>query len=103
MPWRTNTSTNTQRPTLSRRTFAATLLAAAGVCLVPGSLRAQANGPILVGHFGSLTGSEATFGKSTSAGIRLAIVEVNAAGGIGGRKVELKEYDDKGEAREVGT
>lgn len=56
---------------------------------------------ILIGHYGSLTGSEATFGKSTSNGIRLAIKEFNAAGGLHGKLIELKEYDTKGDAKEA--
>lgn len=58
---------------------------------------------ILIGHYGSLTGSEATFGQSTSNGIKLAISEINGAGGIGGRQVRLVEYDTKGDAREAGA
>ncbi len=57
--------------------------------------------PILIGHYGSLTGSEATFGQSTSNGIRLAIKEFNAAGGFNGRMIDLKEYDTKGDAKEA--
>lgn len=57
--------------------------------------------PIVIGHYGSLTGSEATFGQSTSNGIRLAIKEFNAAGGFNGRMIELKEYDTKGDAKEA--
>jgi branched-chain amino acid transport system substrate-binding protein len=60
-------------------------------------------GPILVGHFASMTGSEATFGQSTHNGIVLAVKEINAAGGINGRKVEVKVYDDQGRAQEAGT
>lgn len=58
---------------------------------------------ILIGHYGSLTGSEATFGQSTSNGIKLAINDINAAGGINGRQVRLVEYDTKGDAREAGA
>ncbi len=58
---------------------------------------------ILIGEFGSLTGSEATFGQSTHNGIVLALEEVNAAGGIKGKKVELKTYDDQGKTQEAGT
>jgi branched-chain amino acid transport system substrate-binding protein len=58
---------------------------------------------ILVGHYASMTGSEATFGQSTDNGIKLAIEELNAAGGIHGKKVRLITYDDKGDAREAGT
>ena len=56
---------------------------------------------IKVGHYGSLTGSQATFGQSTSNGVKLAIAEVNAAGGINGKKLELVEYDTKGDAKEA--
>lgn len=58
---------------------------------------------ILIGHFGSMTGSEATFGESTDNGIRLAVDELNEAGGIRGKKIKLITYDDKGDAREAGT
>jgi branched-chain amino acid transport system substrate-binding protein len=58
---------------------------------------------IVIGHFGSMTGSEATFGQSTDNGIKLAVDEINEAGGIRGRKIRLITYDDKGDAREAGT
>lgn len=50
-------------------------------------------GPIKIGHFASLTGSEATFGQQVDNGIKLAVDEINAAGGINGRKVELITED----------
>lgn len=62
---------------------------------------ARAEDPILIGHYGSLTGAEATFGQSTSNGIKLALKEFNAAGGLNGRKVELREYDTRGDAGEA--
>jgi branched-chain amino acid transport system substrate-binding protein len=65
--------------------------------------RAMAQESIKIGHYGSLTGSEATFGQSTSQGIRLALKEFNDAGGFKGRKIELTEYDTKGDAREAGA
>jgi branched-chain amino acid transport system substrate-binding protein len=58
---------------------------------------------IVVGHYGSMTGSEATFGHSTSNGINLAIREFNAAGGLKGRKIRLVEYDTQGKTEEAGT
>jgi branched-chain amino acid transport system substrate-binding protein len=64
---------------------------------------ALAQDSIKVGHYGSLTGSEATFGQSTSNGVKLAINEINAAGGLNGKKIELIEYDTKGDAREAGA
>lgn len=58
---------------------------------------------VLVGEYGSLTGSEATFGQSTHKGIMLAVDEVNAAGGVKGKKVAVKTYDDQGKTQEAGT
>jgi branched-chain amino acid transport system substrate-binding protein len=58
---------------------------------------------ILIGEYGSLTGSEATFGQSTHNGVLLAIEEANAAGGLGGKKFEVKVYDDQGKTQEAGT
>jgi len=58
--------------------------------------------PIVVGHYGSTTGKEATFGISTDNGIKLAFEEINAAGGINGRPLKLITYDTKGESQEAG-
>ncbi len=56
---------------------------------------------ILVGEYGSLTGSEATFGISTNKGVRLAIDEINATGGLLGKQVKLITLDDQGKAEEA--
>src|SRR4029079_6122143 len=64
---------------------------------------ASAGGEIVLGHYASMTGSEATFGRSTDNGIQLAVDEINAAGGVNGKKVRVITYDDKGDAREAGT
>ena len=60
------------------------------------------SGPIKVGEFNTMTGSQATFGQSTHAGIVLAIQEQNARGGIHGRPIELVSYDDRGVSQEAG-
>lgn len=56
---------------------------------------------ILVGEYGSLTGSEATFGTSTNKGIKLAFEEINASGGINGKQLKLITLDDQGKAEEA--
>ncbi len=61
------------------------------------------SGPILIGHYASMTGAEATFGVSTDNGIKLAIDEINARGGVKGRPIELKTYDNRGSLTEVTT
>lgn len=69
----------------------------------PSGAAADASGGVIqIGHYGSMTGKEATFGQSTDNGIRLAVKEFNAAGGLNGRKVEVITYDTKGESSEAG-
>ena len=68
-----------------------------------GSTGTPSTGPILIGHYGSMTGAQATFGSSTDNGIRLAVQERNAAGGVKGRKIEVKTLDTQGKAQEAGA
>jgi branched-chain amino acid transport system substrate-binding protein len=56
---------------------------------------------ILIGHVASLTGEQATFGESTDNAIKLAIAEANSRGGIKGKKLVLKTYDDQGKPEEA--
>lgn len=56
---------------------------------------------VKVGVFMSLTGETAQFGISSTNGIKMAADEVNAAGGIGGRQVELVVQDDRSDATEA--
>nr|WP_224242251.1 ABC transporter substrate-binding protein [Hyalangium gracile] len=56
---------------------------------------------ILIGEVGSLTGSEATFGISARNGIEMAINEVNAAGGVKGKKLAVRVYDSQGRPEEA--
>ena len=58
---------------------------------------------ILLGEYGSMTGSTATFGKSSHNGIEMAKEEINAAGGVLGKQVEVTALDDKGVADEAAT
>jgi branched-chain amino acid transport system substrate-binding protein len=58
---------------------------------------------IFVGEVGSMTGSEATFGTSTHNGIDLAFRQVNAKGGVKGKKLSLVSMDDQGKPEEAAT
>ena len=60
-----------------------------------------AGGDILVGEYGSMTGPQATFGQSTHNGIMMAADEVNAAGGINGRKIKVLSEDDQSKQEEA--
>ena len=72
------------------------------VLLVVSCGRGRDDGTILVGQYGSFTGSEATFGLSGKNGIALAVREINAAGGINGRKVRVEALDTAGRSQEAG-
>jgi len=65
--------------------------------------KAPAGGEILVGHFTSLTGSEATWGVSTDNGVQMAVAEANAQGGVNGRSIKVITYDDQGKQQEAAT
>lgn len=58
---------------------------------------------VVVGHFASMTGQQATFGISTDNAIKLAIKERNAKGGVKGKPVVLKTIDDAGKQSEAAT
>ena len=58
---------------------------------------------VRIGVFMSTTGSTANFGISSVNGIKLAADEINAAGGINGKQVELLIQDDRSDASEAAT
>lgn len=72
-------------------------------CDKPASTPGAATGPIKVGEFASMTGSEATFGQSSHEGTLLAVDHLNAAGGVLGRKMELLMEDDQSQAGQPAT
>ena len=79
------------------RMFLATLVTASVFVGV-----AMAADPIKIGLSGPFTGGSASMGVSMRDGVKLAVTEINAAGGIMGRQILLVERDD--EARnEVGV
>jgi branched-chain amino acid transport system substrate-binding protein len=62
-----------------------------------GNAAADTNKPFVIGAVNSLSGDYAAVGKNIDRGIKVAVDEVNAQGGILGRKVELKSVDDAGD------
>jgi branched-chain amino acid transport system substrate-binding protein len=58
---------------------------------------------VKIGFFGALTGPTATFAISGRNGSLLAAEEINRAGGVLGRPVELLSEDDRGEASEAAS
>ncbi len=64
-------------------------------------IRSAGAADIVIGEYGSLTGSNATFGRSTDDGVQLAVKERNAAGGVLGRQIKLVLQDDQGKQTEA--
>ena len=58
---------------------------------------------IKIGEFASLSGSEASFGRSSHNGTLIAIDEINATGGLLGKKVELLTEDNQSKDSESAT
>ncbi len=76
------------------------------LCSLPLFLTATAafaQNEIIVGEFASLTGGSASFGQSSHKGTQLAIDELNAAGGVLGRKFKLITEDDQSLAGQPAT
>jgi branched-chain amino acid transport system substrate-binding protein len=81
-----------------------------GVCLLFGlaglvscSRAPERSSEIVIGEYGSLTGTTATFGISTKNGIDMAVDDINNAGGVLGKKVRVIIEDDQGRPEEAQT
>jgi branched-chain amino acid transport system substrate-binding protein len=59
------------------------------------SMLATAADPIKIGVAGPLTGGSAPMGVSMRDGVKLAVAEINAKGGVLGRPLQLVERDDE--------
>jgi len=79
------------------------LLAVVALGLVLTGCQQGGTDTVKIGVNMELSGAVATYGQSTVDGIELAIDEVNAAGGIDGKQVELVKYDNKSDAAEATT
>ena len=58
---------------------------------------------IVIGEYASLTGGSASFGQSSHKGTALAVDEINAAGGVLGKKLKLITDDDQSQAGQPAT
>jgi branched-chain amino acid transport system substrate-binding protein len=85
--------------TMRTRTCRSLLLLALGTA----GCKTTSGSEIVVGEYGSMTGSTATFGTETHNGIQIAVDEVNKAGGVKGRKIHLVSLDDQGKSDEAVT
>jgi branched-chain amino acid transport system substrate-binding protein len=79
------------KSTLARRFFGMGCAALGVAALAAGPAAAQA--PIKLGEFLDITGGGATAAESAALGTDVAVAEINAAGGIAGRKVVVVTAD----------
>lgn len=56
---------------------------------------------ILIGEISSLTGTESSFGQSSHNGIKMALEEKNADGGIHGKKIKIITLDNQSSREKV--
>jgi branched-chain amino acid transport system substrate-binding protein len=61
------------------------------------------SGVIKVGYYGDLSGRTSNFGVSTKNGVMMAVDEINKAGGINGRQIEIVSEDDEGRPEKAAT
>ncbi len=83
--------------------LAAAIGSAAGLTACNKKAAGSGDNEILVGHYGSLTGSTATFGQSAQKGIDMAVEAINASGGVLGKKLKVITEDDQGKPEEAQT
>jgi len=75
-------------------TFAVTgAVALAGVAIAP--VAQAASSDIVIGVEAPLTGAQASNGQDMLRGVKLAVAQANAKGGVMGRKVRIVELDDQ--------
>ena len=79
------------------------ILRVVGVGLLVATTTAVAQEPIRIGAFLSVTGPAAFLGDPEQKTLEMYVERINAAGGIGGRKLQLTVYDDAGDAEKART
>ena len=78
-------------------------LAALAAATLAAPALTRAAEPIKIGEYASLTGKEAGFGQTSHHGVVLALEEINAAGGVLGRPLELAYEDNQTKSGESAT
>jgi len=78
-----------------KRFFVLFSLAISAVLFWAGCSKGPESNTFKIGVITSLTGSNAAFGQAHKNGYTIALEEINARGGLLGKKVELEYYDDQ--------
>ena len=93
------------RRSLLGATAAAAIVGTVGCSASPGGTTTGGAGDgadtIRLGVNYELSGDVATYGLASLVGIEMAVKEINDAGGVGGKKLELFKYDNKSDPAEA--
>lgn len=81
--------------------IALTLVILSAGCAKRPESNGQDRSTIRIGFFGDLTGPTFNFGRSAYNGVLMAADEINNAGGINGRRIDVVFEDDKGSPEEA--
>src|SRR5262252_7586780 len=90
-----------RRNSMASRRLGALLLSALGLTVLLGAGPIAAQGPIKVGDINSYSGIGAPFTGPYRLGVEMAVDEINAKGGVLGRKIDVTFRDDKGQPAEA--
>ena len=75
----------------------------ASLAFLLGGCSKEASPDIVIGEVASLSGGTAAWGKAQNDGVKMAVEEINAAGGLLGKKVKLLTEDDQSKDGEAAT
>ncbi len=79
------------------------VLMAAAALLIMGCGGKGGGGAIKIGMLYNMTGAQASLDAPSANGAKLAAKEINAAGGVLGKKIQLVAYDGKTDAATIGN
>ena len=80
---------------MTRRLLRSFTLSALAALVLPGAASAQTDKPWIIGEVAPLTGPAATVGTRLNKAVKMWVDEVNAAGGINGRKLDHRTCNDE--------
>lgn len=86
-----------------KRTRRMWLTALAAASLVMGAGSSMAADPVVFGYIDDLSALVAEAGNDSLNGVKVAVAEANAAGGVNGRQIKLVVYDGKVDAQLTST
>jgi len=92
-----------KRAILFRRVGVGAVIVALGMSALAGCSSNNGSGTIKIGVNYQLSGATATYGQDSVDGVKMAADEINAAGGINGKQIQLISYDTKSDPAEATT